>query len=84
MKRFMGMMPSEEIKKTVTFKDTFNMKIRIDASPNGWTITYADGSTEYKDNESGGTEANYQEALSTLHTHFDAEDLEEIKSTEED
>ena len=83
MKRFMGQMPIVEIKKTVTFKENIMGKcITIEAGPNGWTIVYADGGTEYKDNESAGTEANYQEALSTLHTHFDAEDLKEIKSAD--
>lgn len=82
MKRFMGMMPSNEIEKTVTFKDEFNMKIRIDAGPNGWTITYADGSTIWKDNEGAGTEENYKVAAAVVYTQFGT--LEEIKSIGED
>lgn len=62
MERFFGMMPSNEIEKSVTFKDRIGLKIIIDAGPNGWTIEYADGGTQYKD-ESKGTDANFNEAF---------------------
>lgn len=49
MKRFMGMMPSTEIKKESRFKDKTHSKIIIQAGENGWTVLYADGSSQYKD-----------------------------------
>jgi len=81
MKRFMGMMPSDEIEKTVSFKEKLGSIITIDAGPNGWTITYADGSTIWKDNEGAGTEENYKVAAAVVYTQFGT--LEEIKSVEE-
>ena len=77
MDRLWGMMPSNEIEKTVTFKDMLNLKIRIEVGPNGWTIIWADGGTNYKD-ESIGTEANYKNALECLHSHFPEDELVEI------
>lgn len=49
MKRFMGMMPSSCIEIRKDFKDENGLKIHIDAGPEGWTIIYADGSTNYAD-----------------------------------
>jgi hypothetical protein len=34
-----------------TFKDDLGLKIRVEAGKNGWTIMYADSSSEYKDVE---------------------------------
>ena len=62
MQRFMGMMPSKEIERTVHFKDSHGLKISIDAGPHGWTINYADGGNKYKDVDST-TDANFNEAL---------------------
>lgn len=69
MKRFMGMMPSSEIEFSKTFKDDLGLQITIDAGKNGWTINYADGSTEYNDvvDTSGN---NFQSALTLLKSHF--------------
>ena len=61
MKRFFGMMPVSEIEKTVTFKDKYGHKVRIDAGPNGWTVRYADMGSNYAD-ESIGTEQNFKNA----------------------
>ena len=36
MKRFFGMMPSDEIKKEEHFKDENNLEITIQAGENGW------------------------------------------------
>jgi len=77
MDRLWGFMPSNEIEKTVTFKDMLNHKIHIGVGPNGWTIIWADGHTNYKD-ESIGTEANYKNALECLHKHFPEDELVEI------
>ena len=46
MNRFFGMMPSSEIEVSKTFKDDFGLRISIDAGKNGWTIMYADSSSE--------------------------------------
>lgn len=81
MKRFMGMMPSDEIEKTVSFKEKLGT-ITIDAGPNGWTIIYPDGSTIWKDNEGAGTEENYKVAAAVVYTQFGT--LEEIKPVEEE
>lgn len=61
MIRFMGMMLSNEVKKTATYKDAYGCKVRIDAGPNGWTVYYVDGSTNYKD-ETLTTEENFNNA----------------------
>ena len=77
MDRLWGMMPCDEVEKEVHFKEELGTII-IQAGPNGWSIIYADGSSEYKDVQAT-TEVNYQTALDLLHTHFKPEDLEEIK-----
>lgn len=69
MKRFFGMMPASEIKKSQIFTDDSGLKININAGPNGWTILYADSSTEYKD-VVDTTDNNFNTALKQLKTHF--------------
>ena len=63
------MMPSSEIEVSKTFKDDLGLKIRVEAGKNGWTIMYADSSSEYKDVEDT-TENNFQSALTVLKSHF--------------
>lgn len=65
MNRFMGMMPSKEIEKSATYVDGNGWKIHIDAGPNGWTIRYADSSSDFKD-KVATTEENFQEAYDLL------------------
>ena len=69
MKRFFGMMPSIEIKKQQTFIDDNDFHITIEAGEKGWTIIYADNSTEYKNNIDT-TENNFNEALAILKSNF--------------
>lgn len=69
LNRFMGMMPSSEIEKQATWSDGSGLKCHIDAGPRGWTITFADASTKYRD-VAAGTEANYAEASKTLLSIF--------------
>lgn len=69
MRRFFGMMPASEVKLSKTYVDGIGLKITIQAGPNGWTIMYADSSSEYKDVEAT-TEENFEEALSVLKGHF--------------
>ena len=61
MRRFAGMMPVNEIERTEIFKDKYGHEVRIDAGPNGWTVRYADMSSNYKD-ESIGTDENFKNA----------------------
>ena len=49
MKRFFGMMPSSEIEIEKRYKDKHGYKISIQAGPHGWSIIYADSSSEFKD-----------------------------------
>jgi hypothetical protein len=67
MRRFAGMMPVNEIERTEIFKDKYGHDVRIDAGPNGWTVRYADMSSNYKD-ESIGTNANFKNAYDTAAT----------------
>ena len=64
MKRFMGMMPSSCIEIRRDFKDKNGLKVHIDAGPEGWTIIYADGSTEYAD-VAASAEDNFKTAYET-------------------
>lgn len=61
MRRFAGMMPVNEIERTEIFKDKYGHDVRIDAGPNGWTVRYADMSSNYAD-ASFGTEQNFKNA----------------------
>ena len=69
MKRFFGMMPSSEVEISKTFKDDCGFKDIIQAGKKGWTIIYADYSTEYKDVEDSA-ENNFKSALSVLKSRF--------------
>lgn len=62
MRRFMGVMPSDEIEKRATFKDKNGLEIRIDAGPHGWTVHWADSSNNFRDVDAT-TESNFKEAL---------------------
>lgn len=61
MKRFFGMMPSIEIEIEKCYKDKDRYKITIQAGKNGWTIIYADYSTDFKDITTSADE-NFKEA----------------------
>jgi hypothetical protein len=69
MNRFFGMMPSNEVKIRKTFVDGLGLKIRIDAGENGWSIIYADNSSEYKD-EVNTSKKNFDRAFQVLKSHF--------------
>lgn len=62
MVRFCGMMPSSDIERQEIFKDMSNLKIIIQAGVKGWTIIYADGSTDYAD-KVDTVNNNFNEAL---------------------
>jgi hypothetical protein len=70
MNRFMGMMPYDEVKKEKRFKvGVGQLKVTIQAGENGWTILFADGSSEYKDVKDT-TENNFSSALKQLNKYF--------------
>ena len=79
MKRFRGMMPYDEIKMRKTYKDSLGLEISIDAGENGWTINYADSSTEYKDIVDT-VENNLAMALEVLKSHLDVTEVLETKT----
>ena len=64
MNRFMGMMSSSCIEISKDFKDENGLKVHIDAGPEGWTIIYADHSSDYKD-VNATSEDNFKEAFET-------------------
>ncbi len=59
MNRFFGMMPSTEIEREERFVDPAGLKITIQAGPNGYSILYADGSSQFKDIEDS-TDNNFK------------------------
>ena len=69
MKRFMGMMPANEIEISKLYTDDSGLKISINAGRNGWTIIYADYSSEFRDVEDTA-ENNFQSALTVLKSHL--------------
>lgn len=70
MKRFFGIMPSYEVKREEQFKVGIGQLIvTIQSGENGWTILYADSSSEYKD-EVDTTDNNFNKAVDILRTHF--------------
>ena len=51
MRRFFGMMPSNEVKRQETFKDGLTqLTVTVQAGGKGWTVLWGDGSTDFKDN----------------------------------
>lgn len=76
MNRFFGMMPSSEVKKRKSFRvGSGQLKVTIEAGENGWTIMYADNSSEYKD-VVDTTENNFNKAMVVLNSNFG--DINEI------
>ena len=49
MKRFFGMMPSSEIELEEHYLDRDSYTLIIQAGKHGWSIIYADSSSEYAD-----------------------------------
>lgn len=61
MKRFFGLMPSASIEISKRFEDKSGKRIQIDAGKEGWTILFADNSTDYED-FNATAEENYKRA----------------------
>lgn len=69
MNRFFGMMPSNKIELEKHYKDNLGFKIVIQAGPEGYSIIYADHSTEYADiNDT--TENNFKTAYDIVTKHL--------------
>ena len=49
MERFFGLMPSDKIEISEHYCDENELELIIEAGREGWTIIYADNSTEYED-----------------------------------
>lgn len=63
------MMPSSEVEKEQKFTDGYNSTVTVQAGKNGWTVLYADSSSEYADVEDT-TENNFDAAVKVLKGHF--------------
>lgn len=74
MNRFFGMMPSSEVKIQKKFVDDLGLKITIQAGENGWTILYADHSSEYAD-VVDTVENNFNKALETLKSQLNVKEF---------
>ena len=61
MRRFFGMMPSSEIEIERYYKDKNGYRVRIQAGVNGWTVIYADSSSDFKD-VTVSTDENFKDA----------------------
>lgn len=61
MNRFFGLMPSQDVEKYSTFKDSSGLLICIEAGPKGWSIIWADQSVDYGD-VTDTTENNFNRA----------------------
>ena len=78
MNRFMGMMHSSEVEIEENFKVSDDqLVVTLQAGKNGWTILFADSSSEYQDIESTA-EDNFQLAVNRLNECFD--NINQIKS----
>ena len=74
MNRMFGMMPCSEIaiekKVSLNNGETGSLgRVTIQAGKNGWTILYADHSTDYKDAVNSPRD-NFLEAMEKLRTYF--------------
>lgn len=64
------MMPSNEVKKEKRFRvGAERLVVTVEAGENGWTILYADGSSEYKD-VVDTTDNNFNNAMKVLKERF--------------
>jgi len=69
MNRFFGMMPSECIEISKSYKDENGLRIHIDAGKEGYTVRYADCSSEYAD-INATAEDNFKSAYNIASSHF--------------
>jgi len=68
MKRFFGLMPRSEVALIKDYKDSLGLEIRIEVGIHGYTIVYADSSTEYEDIDDT-VENNLKRALDKVDSH---------------
>ena len=82
MKRLFGWMPNSEVELHKSYRDELGMVIHIEAGKSGWTIIYADGSTEYS-NQARTAEENFAAALEVLSSHFHVQEIPEVSEVSE-
>lgn len=75
IKRMFGMMPASEVTVNKRFRTDCG-GVTCEAGPNGWTVIWADGSTNYGDTVDTA-ENNLQKAIDKLLHHIP--EAEEIK-----
>ena len=64
------MIPSSEVKREERFKVGMRqLTVTVQSCENGWTILYADSSSEYQD-EIDTTDNNFDKAMKVLNSHF--------------
>jgi hypothetical protein len=74
MQRFAGMMPSSDVTIKRTFDTGGGLKVIVEAGPKGWSILYADYSSEYKDVDAPAKD-NFDAAMKVLTGHFPSLDV---------
>lgn len=76
MQRMFGMMPANMVSISKTYKDQYGMQITVQAGSGGWTVLWADGSSNYGDNITS-PEENFEAALRCVKSY--GFDLTEVK-----
>lgn len=82
MKRFMGMMPSDEVTIEKSYKDEDGHNVMVQAGPNGWTILFADGGAMCRDIEAN-SEDNFNEAYTEAERNVGTLTLDDTVNMEE-
>lgn len=91
MKRFLGMMPVEEVTLQEEYVSASGFTIIIQAGPNGWSVLYtADGSIDYCDEVNKDT-INFQKAYDRVNENIGpltkisrVDEVEEVVSEDTD
>lgn len=68
--RFFGMMPSKEVVIEKTYDTGHGLKVTVQSGVNGWSVLYADGSSDYKDVEDT-PKNNFDKAFSHMSKYFE-------------
>ncbi len=72
-------MPASEVELQKVFDTGHGLKATVEAGKNGWTVIYADYSTEFK-NENDTPENNLEKGIAVLRSHFS--ELTEVTNDE--
>lgn len=87
MKRMFGMIEADKVKIQKSYRDPAGLKVIIQAADGGYSILFADASSEYADNELPAKE-NFEKALERITELFgevieDDSDSDDFLTTEE-